>query len=168
MESFCQCCNRTYIWQVMIILHVACTDCNQLLTALNWIHSKDNCGLELLVSAVKSINGDMHACRWMRRQIAQTDSAYTETVHGAVAAQQLANAPMWMRTDRWAAGLYCCFVLFISTKVWHWTYYSACVLFVGVEPYKPTYSTETPQALLHMLLLSQYRYNQFRVAPSIP
>ena len=29
--------------------------------------------------------------------------------------------------------LYCCFVMFISTQVWHWTYYSACVLFVDVK-----------------------------------
>ena len=34
--------------------------------------------------------------------------------------------------------LYCCFVTFISTKVRHWIYYSACVLFVDVGPYKLT------------------------------
>ena len=34
--------------------------------------------------------------------------------------------------------LYCCFVVFISTKARHWTYYSACMLFMDVEPYRLT------------------------------
>ena len=34
--------------------------------------------------------------------------------------------------------LYCCFVMFISTKARHWTYYSACLLFVDIEPYRLT------------------------------
>ena len=34
--------------------------------------------------------------------------------------------------------LYWCFVTFISTKAQHWTYYSACMLFVDVEPYRLT------------------------------
>ena len=48
---------------------------------------------------------------------------------GAVAAQKLANAPVWIRNDRWAA----VFVTFISTQAQHYTYYSAHILFVDVE-----------------------------------
>ena len=71
------------------------------------MHSTEQQGrLELLVSAVNIIN--------------------------IVAARQLANVPVWVKTTD-KLTVYGCFVTFISTKARHCTYYSACILFVDVE-----------------------------------
>ena len=87
--------------------------------------------LELLVSVVKTINRD----RWMRTQIHGINefSLLRQWSCSCPATSQYARP---MNQKHLMSLLYCCFVTFISTKAWHWTYYSACVLFVDVEPYR--------------------------------
>ena len=80
----------------------------------NWSYS---------LSAVKIIN--------VWRQLVETDSAYWNGE--AVAAWQLANAPLWIKNDQWA---YCPTVLWRSYRQRLITYYSACMLLV--EPYRLT------------------------------
>ena len=59
--------------------------------------------------------------------------------------------------------LYCCFVTFISTKAPHWTYYSACVLFVNVEPYRPKgHSHEARCYALSMRIRSESNWMRIR------
>ena len=70
----------------------------------NWSHS-------LLV--VKIIHEESKTGKWMHRHTVQSDSTYWDS--GSVVAWQLTNAPVWLRNDQWAAGLYWCFVTFMST-----------------------------------------------------
>ena len=98
----------------------------------------------------------MKTGRWMRRHMVYTNSAYWDSE--VVAARQLANAACVNQKDRWAVGLCCCFVMFISTKTWHWTYYSACVLFVDVEQYRLTVLRDT--SVWHCCLCS-YSHNWY-------
>ena len=50
-------------------------------------------------------------------------------------------------TDKLPDCICCCFVTFISTKARHWTYYSACVLFLDVNWAVQANSAEIPPCL---------------------
>ena len=71
------------------------------------LNSKDDWSYALL--AMKIIHEESKTGKWMCRHMVQTDLTYWDS--GTVAARQLANVPVWLRNDRWAAVLYCCTVL---------------------------------------------------------
>ena len=102
----------------------------------------------------------------MCRQMAQTDSAYTETVHGAVAAHAATCQCTYVNENQLMGCqtvlLFCAVHINkgVTLKLLQ------CLRVICGCRTVQTNSTETPQALLHMLLLSQY--NQLRLAPSIP
>ena len=87
--------------------------------------------LELLIVCREDYQCMKAAGRWMCRHMVETDSAYWNGE--AVAAWQLANAPLWIKNDQWA---YCPTVLWRSYRQRLITYYSACMLLV--EPYRLT------------------------------
>ena len=164
--------HRRCYWFTLCLLHSgswdSCTLWNALCILLYWcahvrdlqLHLTEQQGwLELLViSTMKVIDEDRLA-----NVQAHGINRFGLSRSGAVATQELANTPVWIRNDRWAAGL--C------------TYYSACVLFVDVEPYRQclhvvcgcravqTYSAETSLALLAIYPLS--KYIQLRLTPNI-
>ena len=65
-----------------------------------WFTTKQQGRLELpyLLLAVKIIHEESKTGKRMCRHMLQMDSTYWDS--GAVAAQQLANAPVWLRNDR--------------------------------------------------------------------
>ena len=64
----------------------------------------------------------------------------------------------------WNNGIYVC-IIHIDTKARHWTYYSACVLFVDVESYRLTVLRHHWHCC-YVAIVTQY--NLLRLAHSIP
>ena len=68
---------------------------------------------------------------------------------------------VWIKNNRCTAVLWRSY----RQKLWHWTYYSACMLFVCVEPYRLTLWRHH----WHCCICSYcHNNNQLRLAPSIP
>ena len=95
--------------------------------------------------------------RWMHRHMIFPVSAYWD--NGTVAALQLANAPVWIRNNRWADW---------SAVSWHSYRHRGdfelttvpCVLFVDVEPYRLTVQKHH----CHCWLCGYFHnYNQLRL-----
>ena len=131
------------------------------------------CDLQLYaLDWTSRMTGATRVCRedYRWRQVGEcADTWYnqiqpTETVHGAVAAQQLANMPVWIKNDRWA---YCTAVLWRSCRRRRDTELTTVpVSFVDVELYRLT-------VLRHHwhCCICSYSHNiisSCRLVPSIP
>ena len=98
-------------WNAPCIPVYRCTHVRDLqLHALDWTARKTG-GTHSLPWRLSTKTG-----RWMHRHMVYTDSAYWDS--GAVAARQLANAPVWIKNDWWA---YCTAVLWRSYRQSHET-----------------------------------------------
>ena len=93
-------------------------------------------------------SGSIHACHddYQQRQVGEcADTWYkwiqpTGTVKLYSCPATCQHACVILNGKRLTSFLYCCFMMFISTKARHWTCYKVpvCVLFVDVEPYRLT------------------------------
>ena len=69
---------------------------------------------------------------------------------GTIAARQLANAPVWLRNDQWAAWLYCWFVMFSYQHIGTTLYLLQCLRVICGSRAVQTNSAKTSLSLLAM------------------